>query len=211
MSETDRPLVVAHGLWLSGAETWLLRRRLRTAGFAAHLFRFRSVRADLDANAAALARFVTAIAGERIDIVGHSLGGVVAVHLLEQTPPPRVGRIVCLGSPLKGTESGRRLAALPGGRRVLGRSVLDLNARGGLAPWPGTFDLGIIAGSAPVGFGRLLGRLAKPHDGTVAVEETRLEGATDHVVVPVSHTTLVLSKRVADDTIRFLRTGRFRD
>jgi pimeloyl-ACP methyl ester carboxylesterase len=209
--DAAHPLVVAHGLWLSGAETWLLRRRLRVAGFAAHVFHFRSVRADLDTNAAALARFLTGVASERVDVVGHSLGGVVAVHLLEQAQAARVGRVVCLGSPLNGTESGRRLAALPGGRYVLGRSVLDLNARGGLAPWPGRVDLGIIAGSAPAGFGRLLGRLPKPHDGTVAVEETRLEGATDHVVVPVSHTTLVLSKRVADLTIRFLRTGRFRE
>jgi pimeloyl-ACP methyl ester carboxylesterase len=209
MAECSRPVIVLHGLWLPGSETWLLRRRLRAAGFQPRLFHFHTVSAGLDDNAAALARFLAESPGERVDFVGHSLGGVVAVHMMERLEPQRAGRFVCLGSPLNGTRAGGRLARLPGGRRIVGRSVLDLNACGGLAPWPGRRDLGIIAGCVPFGFGRLLGWLPEPHDGTVAVDETRLAGATDHVVVGASHMTLVLSKRVADETVRFLRTGRF--
>ena len=45
--------------------------------------------------------------------------------------------------------------------------------------------------------------------GVVTVEETRLEGATDHLVVPLSHTALHFSRAVARQVQHFLRDGRF--
>jgi hypothetical protein len=55
----------------------------------------------------------------------------------------------------------------------------------------------------------MLGRLPGPHDGTVAVAETRLPGATDHVVLPVTHFSMLTSRAVADQVVAFLRRGRF--
>jgi len=46
-------------------------------------------------------------------------------------------------------------------------------------------------------------------DGTVAVSETRMPGATDFVTLPVSHTGMMLSARVAREAGVFLQTGRF--
>ena len=66
-----------------------------------------------------------------------------------------------------------------------------------------------IAGDVPVGFGSVLGGLDKPHDGTVAVSETRLKGATDHAVLHCTHTSLLWSPKVAEYVQRFLRDGRF--
>ena len=75
--------------------------------------------------------------------------------------------------------------------------------------WDGRRELGIVAGSVPLGMGRLLGSLALPHDGTVAVEETQLPGATDHIVLPVTHFSMLWSRAVADQVVAFLRRGRF--
>ena len=72
-----------------------------------------------------------------------------------------------------------------------------------------TYELGIIAGNVPLGMGHFLGSVESPHDGTIAVEETRLAGATDHIVLPVSHLSVLLSKRAADQVLHFLRYGRF--
>ena len=202
-------VVVAHGLWLPGVETLLLRRRLQDAGFCALLFRYQTVNRGLDENAAELARFVERTPGETVHIVGHSLGGVVAVHMLQTRTIARVGRVVCLGSPLKGTHSGQRLARFGWGARLMGRSVRDLLERGGLAPWSPERALGSIAGNLPFGFGLLLGPLPRPHDGVVTVEETRLEGATAHLELPLSHTALLFSRTVAKQTEHFLRRGRF--
>lgn len=47
------------------------------------------------------------------------------------------------------------------------------------------------------------------NDGTVAVSETRLPGAADHITVSASHLGLLLSARVADEASLFLREGYF--
>ena len=48
-----------------------------------------------------------------------------------------------------------------------------------------------------------------PNDGTVAVEETRLEGATAHCTLPVTHTGMWLSPQTAEQVATFLQHGRF--
>jgi hypothetical protein len=67
----------------------------------------------------------------------------------------------------------------------------------------------VIAGSLPLGLGRLVGPLDGSHDGTVLVEETRLPGATQHLTIRTSHSSLVYSAEVARQTAGFLQTGRF--
>jgi len=203
------PVVVAHGLWMPGWETATLRRRLAAAGFDTHLFKFRTVGASLNDNADRLAEFVAKVPGGTLDVIGHSLGGVVALTMLNRHALEREGRVVCLGSPLNDSRTARALVNLPGGEHILGKSMSDFLDRGGVEPWDGRRELGIVAGNLPVGFGRLLGALKGPSDGTVAVDETQLEGAADHIVLPVSHFSMLFSRRVADQTISFLREGRF--
>ncbi len=208
-NETPRPVVVVHGLWMPGPETIVLRRRLGRAGFAPHVFHYATVETALADSAGGLADFVAALSAPAVDLVGYSLGGIVALTMLERFRPAHEGRVVCLGSPLRGSLSAERLSRLPGGERLLGRSLREFVARGGFGAWRGPQPLGVVAGSVPVSFARLLGRLPGANDGTVAVEETRLPGMADHVVVPASHTTLMFSRRAADQTIHFLRHGRF--
>lgn len=186
-----------------------LRRRLETSGFAVHVFDYPSVTQPLEANAAALARFVARVPGDTVHLVGHSLGGVLIRTMLERAAPGRVGRVVCLGSPLRGSRTAGRVARLPGGRRLIGQSMVDLLERGGFAEWPPTVEAGSIAGRLPFGVGRLFGRFREPNDGTVAVAETALAGQRDHVVLPVSHVALLWSTKVAEQVAAFLRDGRF--
>ena len=70
-------------------------------------------------------------------------------------------------------------------------------------------DIGIIAGTVPVGMGRIAGDFGEPNDGSVTVEETRLEGAKDHLVMEVNHTGLTVARSVADQVGSFLRRGAF--
>ena len=194
---------------MPGAETFFLRGRLRAAGFAPRLFRFRSVGERLQTNADRLAQFAAALPGEAVHFVGYSLGAVVTLRMFETAPPERSGRVVFLGPPLNGSRSALRLAGLPGGKRMLGKCMLDVIAAGAAGPWTMPRDLGIIAGSAAIGLGSLLGALPQPHDGTVCVDETRLAGAKDHLVLAVSHTTMLFSSAVARQVCHFLLHGRF--
>ena len=70
-------------------------------------------------------------------------------------------------------------------------------------------DIGIIAGNVPVGFGRFVAGFDEPNDGTVAVSETRMPGARDHLVMPVSHVGMLISQNVIDQTAAFLKRGEF--
>jgi hypothetical protein len=98
----------------------------------------------------------------------------------------------------------------PGGRRLIGRCLGDVNACGGFSAWRNGVEVGSIAGSLPLGVGRLLGPFPEPNDGTVAVAETVIAGLTDHLLLPVSHVALLWSSAVAAQTEHFLIHGRFR-
>jgi len=202
-------VVVAHGLWMPGIETRLLRNRLHAAGFDSTLYCYPTVNATLSANIERFAGFLAGVDGDEVHVIGFSLGGVLAVATAQQCDWQRPGAIVGLGAPLNGTRSGAALGRLPGGQYLVGRSIAELNERGGLEPWTGERALGCIAGSAGFGVGRLLTDFGEPNDGTVAVAETRLEGLTDHVVLPVTHTTMLFDAGVARQAIAFLRTRSF--
>lgn len=206
MKET---VIVAHGLWMPGIETGLLRRRLRTAGFEALLFRFPTLRGSLDENIRKLARFTARAPGDTVHFVGYSLGGVIVLAMLARMRVERVGRIVCLGSPLTGSRVAARFKRTALGRHFVGRSLAEHVDRGGFERWALDYELGIIAGTRSAGVGRIVASLPGGNDGTVAVEETRLPGATAHTTLPVTHTQLLFDAAVARQTIHFLRCGRF--
>jgi len=203
-------VVTVHGLWMRGAAMTALRGRLAPGGFHFHHFSYPSVAGTLATCAAALAEYVDGVHGDTVHLVGHSLGGVLIRAMLESHLPARMGRVVCLGAPLRGSRTAARLARLPGGPRLIGRCLADVNARGGFKEWRAGVEAGSIAGGLPFGVGRLLGRFREPNDGTVAVAETVIAGLADHIVLPVSHVALLWSERVATQTAHFLEHGRFR-
>jgi pimeloyl-ACP methyl ester carboxylesterase len=184
----------------------------RDLGGAARAFSYPSVTADVTSNARALAQYLAAIRTDTLHLVGHSLGGLVIFKLFEDARaaaglPP--GRIVLLGSPLRGCRAARNFSRLPLAKKTMGLGVGEELLTGRERRWSQARPLGVIAGDLAVGLGRLAGTLAGPSDGTILVEETRLEGAADHVVLRVSHTGLLFSAAVARAAGAFLRTGRF--
>lgn len=209
----DTGVVFVHGLWFTGHEAFWLRRRLaRELGAADLNFPYRSVRAPLAESARALGAYIARSGFEKVHLVGHSLGGIVILKLFElaaSLPAVAPGRVVLLGSPIQGSRAAASLARIGFGRKILGRAI----AEGVLATrpriWPGSRDLGIIAGRAAVGLGGLVARLERPNDGVVQVDETRLAGAREHLVLDVSHSGLLFSRAVVAQTAAFLRDGKF--
>jgi pimeloyl-ACP methyl ester carboxylesterase len=207
-------VVYVHGLWLTGIEGGLLRRRLaRDLHAETRSFSYPSVNSTVTANAQALAKFLLELPADTVHLVGHSLGGLVILKMFEGGDgallPP--GRIVLLGSPLNGSRTAHNLARLPFGRRIMGRGIHEALLTTRERRWDGQRDLGVIAGNLSVGLGRLVGAHRTPSDGTVFVDETRLSGISQHLILRVSHTGLPFSAAVARQAGAFLRAGVFLD
>jgi len=201
-----RRVLLLHGVWMVGATMRRLAARLQADGFEPEVLAYPSI---VGGPHAALPRLVDALrAGGPAHLVGHSLGGLLAVRALSEEPAAsRIGRVVCLGTPLCGSRPARLLARTRLTALYLGRSGAILQA--GCTTWPPGREVGMVAGRVPRGLGGLLARFEGEHDGTVAVAETRCDGLADHVVVDASHTGLLWSQEAARQAARFLRAGRF--
>lgn len=209
-----RPTVVfLHGLARTHRSLGGLRRHVEAAGFPTWTVTYPSRQRSLEALAAWLAeRLEQELPGRTLSAVTHSMGGILARHV-------RVawGRVVMLAPPNQGSAVARALE----GRRAF-QSVYG-PAAGQLArpvDWPlPECPVGVVAGTRgpsignpPSWFAAGLGLLpSAPHDGLVAVDETRLPGMTDFATVHASHTWIMDHPRARELVVRFLETGAFRD
>jgi hypothetical protein len=132
---------------------------------------------------------------------------LIALQALCQSPQAPVRRVVCLGSPLRGSGAASGMLRWAPAAAMFGHSAGLL--RQGVQCWEGQAQVGVIAGRVPHGLGALFAGFDGEHDGTVAIHETRLAGLTDHVVVDASHSGLLFSAEAAGQAVAFLNEGRF--
>lgn len=203
-------VVYVHGLWMMGAECYLLGRQLwRDRGYRLTVFRYHSVRQSAAEVAAQLHALVASLEAPQVHLIGHSLGGSIVLEYLERHAMRQSGRVVLMGAPVLGSRSAGYLARWAWGRRIMGRAVADELLSPPARRWDSSREVGIIAGTCPVGLGQLLMRFGEPNDGTVAVSETRLPGATASLELPVTHMGLLWSSRAAREAGSFLAHGCF--
>ncbi|HJV10040.1 MAG TPA: alpha/beta fold hydrolase [Burkholderiales bacterium] len=199
-----RPQVVlVHGLWNPSPVLWPLAARLEAAGYAARVFSYPG-RREHEANVEALARFAPGGGA----FVGHSLGGLVVLDMLNRHPEIEARGVVLLGAPVRGCLAGRRFRSRRLGRWMMGACCPLWEERP--ARWSRAAPLGVIAGTLPFGLGRVIGgALPGENDGVVCVEETTVEGMSERTLVRQGHSMLVCAPSVARLVEGFLRAGRF--
>lgn len=199
--------MLVHGLWMHSFTLRWLATRLRGRGFTPQSFGYYSLLQDTDAVVARLAAAMRAQPG--LHVVAHSLGGLLALRAAQEVPPERMGRIVCLGSPLGGSGAASAIATrVPAGAQMIGQNRVLLQS--GIGSIPHGLEVGAVAGCVPRGLGGVVAKFACEHDGTVAVPETRVPGLADHVVVRASHSGLLVSDAAVRQATHFLRDGHFR-
>ena len=74
-------VLFVHGLWLTGAESFFIRRRLAARGWSMRALPYSSMAESMDIVARRGARFAHALARrtlQPVHLVGHSLGGLIA-------------------------------------------------------------------------------------------------------------------------------------
>jgi pimeloyl-ACP methyl ester carboxylesterase len=213
----DGPTVlVLHGLGEGRSSMRPLAEHLRgSLDATVLLFGYASTHADIEAHGRALDAVVTALpASGRISFVGHSLGNLVVrrwMALADHDDLERVDRMVMLGPPNKGSELARQVA----GVRFLA-GLAEGAARDLVVDWHKVApqlavppcEFGIVAGGRgdSRGFSPLL---EGDDDAVVRVEETRLDGADDFLLLPVHHAAMLRDPKVQQATESFLKSGRF--
>jgi pimeloyl-ACP methyl ester carboxylesterase len=212
---TQDGVVLLHGISRTSRSFRKMQWAIEAGGFATLNLGYASRRKSLEALAEdihpAIGRFAELTEGS-IHFVGHSMGGLLARAYLARYRPRRLGRVVMLGTPNSGSEIADRLKNVrayrawfgPAGQQLITQRDAALDA---ILP-PVDYPVGIIAGNRSV-YPISSAFLPKPHDGRVSVENTRLDGMMDHVVIAVSHPSLVRNRLALQQTIAFLRDGRF--
>jgi pimeloyl-ACP methyl ester carboxylesterase len=207
-------VVLLHGLGRGRPSMLVPQWRLSRAGYrtlnVGYPSRTQSIESSARVVARRLDRWLPPEAGA-VHFLTHSMGGIVVRCMLELFPgrfPP--GRIVMLAPPNQGSRMARTLrrgrifrhATGPAGRQLAAGDSLPFGR-----PAPPGWSVGVIAGNRS--WSPLRSLLPGESDGTVAVDETRLDGMDDFLTVPRGHTFIMNSRRVLTHALRFLERGRF--
>ncbi len=176
--------------------------------FDVRIYTYPTLTRDLADSAEALDSYLNSLDREVVHLVGHSLGGILIRALFHYYPQQAEGRVVMLATPSRGSCVARGLGRHWSVRWLLGRAIPQYLKES--ASWAAVpRELGVIAGTRGVGVGRLLARVPTPNDGTVAVSEALATDSHDQVTLPVSHSTMLFSARVAEQVGVFLTKGVF--
>ena len=148
---------------------------------------------------------------EKVHFVAHSLGGILLRQYLFDHTIPELGRVVMMAPPNQGSIAADKMRNVPGYDWINGPSGRQLGKGDESVPLklgPATFELGVIAGNRSID-PITSAVLPNPDDGRVAVEDTKLEGMTDFIVVEHSHAFMMRMPKTIELTVRFLKSGRF--
>lgn len=200
-------VVLIHGLARTQASMRIMSMRLNRAGYRTAFARYDSRRMRVDEAVAAVAKQIEGM--ERhgaLHLVGHSLGGVVALRVRNDRPDLNIHRIVQLGSPNRGSGAARTLIDMRLAREFFGPVLTELTADPDIADNPDPDVMAIAGASMPRWLSQRWG-IRGYNDGLVSVRSAWGWAAGKRLRVESIHGWLPLSAEVAEDVIHFLRTG----
>lgn len=205
-------VVLLHGLGRSEWSMWRMARGLEAQGYRVVNMGYPSrslpVAELADTLGAKLDRCCAGV--DTLHFVTHSLGGILVRLWVRDAKPENLGRVVMLSPPNQGSQVTERIPD-PLLELVMGPAATQLGTDSASVPLrlgPVTFELGIIAGDATIN-PLYSWWLPGEDDGVVAVQNMWVEGADDFLVLPYTHTFIMMRDRVIREAVAFLRTGRF--
>jgi triacylglycerol lipase len=191
------PVLLIHGYLATRGSLHLLERHLTQRGHVVMSYPLGPINLrDIRDSAGLIARKVESIVAQtgvtQVDVVGHSMGGLVGLYYLKRLGGRhRVRRLVMLGTPMRGTWSALfGLFTAP-----LGLASLQL--------LPGSPFLRDLAES-PLPEGAQVISIGAERDWLAPLASTVLQGVR-HLSVATGHSGLLVAEDVADVVARLLR------
>lgn len=215
-AQSERECVILlHGLWRSSLSMKPVAWHLEDFDYAIVNVRYPSLRYSIEELAViAIEKGLRGCADQNataINVVSHSLGGILVRQYLSHTDIKGLKRVVMLAPPNQGSQVADYLQSWSVVRLLEPQAVLQLGTGVESIPLglgPVSFELGVIAGTTNRR-GFLPGTPEEVSDGTVTVTETVVQGMLDYLELPASHTFIMWNKEVLNQTAFFLQHGRF--
>jgi len=216
LAQATECVVLLHGLARTSTSMNKMQRALEGAGFATANIDYPSRDYTVEeltaiAVTAGLEECRAIDDVERIHFVTHSLGGILVRQYLSMNTIAELGRVVMMGPPNQGSAAVDELNDLPGFDWLNGPAGRQLGKGEDSVPLqlgPADFELGVIAGNRSID-PITSAVLENPDDGRVSVDDTRLDGMADFIVVEHSHALMMRMRQPIELTIEFLRSGQF--
>ncbi|PCJ99908.1 MAG: alpha/beta hydrolase [Zetaproteobacteria bacterium] len=147
-----------------------------------------------------------------INFVTHSMGGLITRYYIAEYKPKNLGKVVMLGPPNTGSELADWLhetkIIAPIFKAIFGPASDQLTTHYEHIDGDITYPLGIIAGNVSVNpLSPWL--LEGEHDGMVPVERTKIDGMTDHIIMPATHSFMMFNSDVMQQALHFLKYKQF--
>jgi hypothetical protein len=207
-------IVLLHGLGRNTTSMWLLASRLEDAGYYVQRVGYSSLHQNTDDILKDISSQINQCCQKHtqsVHFVGHSLGGLMVRAYLQNNRVDKLGRVVLLGTPNKGSEAADHFS------NSWLMDILGPTAKA-LGTDNKSFPNSLQAPYYPVGIiaGELKSKLNDPvipgkDDGIVSVEATKIDGMTDFIIIETGHSMMRYDSEVADQTIEFIKNGQFKE
>ncbi len=192
------PILIIHGFLGTRGSMYLLEHRLVEDGFVVVSFNLgtlnvRDIRRSAFLIHRKIERILSQTPSQRIDIIGHSMGGLIGLYYVKKLGGhARVRKLIMMGTPVRGTWAA-----------LAGVVTLGLWSTSSWQLLPRSRFLDELAkGSIPPGVE--VHTIAAARDWVVPLATTRLSGA-NAMTVPLGHSSLVVSEEVYRRVVAALR------
>jgi triacylglycerol lipase len=192
------PILIIHGFLGTRGSMYLLERRLVEDGFVVVSFNLgtlnlRDIRRSAFLIHRKIERILSQTPSQRIDIIGHSMGGLIGLYYVKKLGGhARVRKLVMMGTPIRGTWTA-----------LFGVVTLGLWSTSSWQLLPRSRFLDELA-KGPIPPGVEVHTIAAARDWVVPLATTRLSGA-NAMTVPLGHSSLVVSEEVYRRVVAALR------
>lgn len=198
LSPDAPPVLIIHGFLGTRGSMYMLERRLVEDGFVVVSFNLgtlnvRDIRRSAFLIHRKIERILAQTPSQRIDIIGHSMGGLIGLYYVKKLGGhARVRKLIMMGTPIRGTWAA-----------LMGVMTLGLWSTSSWQLLPRSRFLDELA-QGPMPPGVEVHTIAAARDWVVPLPTTRLTGASA-TTVPLGHSSLVVSEEVYRRVVATLR------